>query len=118
MSNFAPSTAKSSRIAERDFDAIVCRWGLMFMPNVAAAITGMRDHLAQGGWLATAVWSTADKVPIIGIGAEVVRRLANLPPPPPDALEPTRLADPSRLTSIMREAGFADVSGRAHSSYF
>ena len=107
---FRATDGEKLTLAERDFDAIVCRWGLMFMPDVAAAVMGMHDRLASGGWLATAVWASADKVPIIGIGAEVVRRLANLPPPPPDALEPTRLADPSRLTGIMEKAGFKDIT--------
>jgi enediyne biosynthesis protein CalE5 len=97
-------------LLERDFDAAVCRWGLMFMPDVAAAINAVHEHLVDGGWFATAVWSTADKVPIIAIGAEVVRRLANLPPPQPDALEPTRLADPSRLTGIIERAGLKELS--------
>jgi enediyne biosynthesis protein CalE5 len=107
---FRATDGEKLALAERDFDAIVCRWGLMFMPDVATAINGMRDRLVPGGWLATAVWSTADKVPIIGIGQEVVRRLANLPPPPPDALEPTRLADPSRLIGILKQARLTEIT--------
>jgi SAM-dependent methyltransferase len=107
---FRASDGENLKLTERDFDAIICRWGLMFMPDVAAAIAGFRERLAPGGWFATAVWSTADKVPMIGIGVDVVRRLANLPPPPPDALEPTRLADPARLTGWLRDAGFAEIT--------
>ena len=107
---FRATDGEKLDLTERDFDAIVCRWGLMFMPDVAAAIKGLHQRLAPGGWFATAVWSTADKVPMIGIGVDVVRRLANLPPPPPDALEPTRLADPSRLTGWLRDAGFAEIT--------
>lgn len=106
---FRATDGEKLELSERDFDAIVCRWGLMFMPDVAAAIKGLHERLAPGGWFATAVWSTADKVPMIGIGVDVVRRLVNLPPPPPDALEPTRLADPSRLTGWIRDAGFAEI---------
>jgi ubiquinone/menaquinone biosynthesis C-methylase UbiE len=107
---FRAADGEKLGLAERAFGAIVCRWGLMFMPDVAAAVAEMHASLIPGGWLATAAWSTADKVPFIGIGQEVVRRLANLPPPPPDALEPTRLADPSRLTGIMEKAGFKDIT--------
>ena len=107
---FRFSDGERLTVAERDFDAIVCRWGLMFMPDVAAAIRGLRERLVAGGWFATAVWSTAEKVPIIAIGASVVRKLANLPPPPPDALDPTRLADPARLTGWLREAGFVEIT--------
>jgi hypothetical protein len=82
----------------------------MFMPDVAGAIKALSTRLASGGWFATAVWSTADKVPMISIGVDVVRKLANLPPPPRDALEPTRLADPSRLTGWLREAGFGEIT--------
>ena len=107
---FRASDGEKLDLAERDLDAIVCRWGLMFMPDVAAAVKGFHERLAPGGWFATAVWSTADKVPMIGIGVDMVRRLANLPPPPPDALEPTRLADPTRLTGWLRDAGFAEIT--------
>jgi len=107
---FRACDGENLALTERDFDAIVCRWGLMFMPDVAGAVKGLREHLASGGCFATAVWSTAEKVPMIGIGANVVRKFANLPPPPPDALEPTRLADPSRLSAYLRDAGFAEIT--------
>src|ERR1700733_7871607 len=74
---FRDTDGEKLDLTERDFDAIVCRWGLMFMPDVAAAIKGFNQRLAPGGWFATAVWSTADKVPMIGIGVDVVRRLVN-----------------------------------------
>jgi len=76
---FRESDAESLAISERDFDAVTCRWGLMFMPDLNAALTRLRDRLAPGGRLATAVWSTTDKVPMISVGAEAVRQLAGLP---------------------------------------
>jgi enediyne biosynthesis protein CalE5 len=107
---FRESDGESLSITERQFDAVTCRWGLMFMPDVDSALRGLYDRLVPGGRIATAVWSTGDKVPMITIGADVVRRLAGLPPPPPGALEPTRLADSSILTSALERAGYKDVS--------
>ncbi len=97
-------------IPERDFDAIVCRWGLMFMPDVKGALRGIHQHLRTGGRFATAVWSTAEKMPLTSIGAEAVRKIAGLPPPPPDALGPLRLADESMMRDMLAEAGFKDVT--------
>jgi SAM-dependent methyltransferase len=107
---FRQTDGEALAIAERDFDAIVCRWGLMFMPDVKAAVRGMHQRLRVGGRFATAVWAAADKVPMISIGADAVRRIAGLPPPPADALGPLRLADESILRSALAEAGFKDIT--------
>jgi len=107
--DFRESDAEALALSERDFDAVVCRWGLMFMPDLTAALTGIRSRLKPGAGIATAVWSTADKVPIITIGAAAVRKLAALPPPPPNALDPLRLADTSILSSALTAAGFKEV---------
>lgn len=97
-------------LPERDFDAIVCRWGLMFMPDVKGALHGIHQRLRVGGRLATAVWSTADKMPLTSIGTEAVRKIAGLPPPPPDALGPLRLADETMMRGMFAAAGFKDLT--------
>ena len=107
---FRQTDGETLAIAERDFDAIVCRWGLMFMPDIKGALREMHGHLRVGGRLATSVWAAADKVPMISIGAEAVRRIAGMPPPPPDALGPLRLADESIMRTALADAGFRDVT--------
>jgi enediyne biosynthesis protein CalE5 len=107
---FRQTDGEKLTLAEQDFDAIVCRWGLMFMPDVTGALRAMHRRLRVGGRLATAVWAAADKVPMISIGAQAVRRIAGLPPPPADALGPQRLADESMMRARLAEAGFKDVT--------
>jgi SAM-dependent methyltransferase len=108
--DFRESDGENLAIDERDFDAILCRWGLMFMPDVAGALHRLGERLRAGGRLATAVWATADKVPLITIGADAVRKISGLPPPAPDALGPLRLADESIVRSALIAAGFKDVT--------
>jgi len=107
--DFQETDAESLAVTERDFDAVVCRWGLMFMPDLASALTGIRARIKTGGHFATSVWSTPDKVPMITAGVDAVRKLVNLPPPPPNALDPLRLADTSILKNAMEAAGFKQV---------
>jgi enediyne biosynthesis protein CalE5 len=94
---------------ERDFDAALCRWGLMFVGDLDAAIRRVAQLLAAGGRFATAVWGPPEKVPMISLGDEAVRELAKLPPPPPDAPSPLKLADPRPLERALAAAGFKDV---------
>jgi enediyne biosynthesis protein CalE5 len=107
---FRESDGEALTITESNFDAVLCRWGLMFMPDVAGAVSGFRQRLVAGGRLAVAVWSTADKVPMISIANETVRKLANLPPPQAGALDPLRLADTSILNDALQRAGFQDIA--------
>ncbi len=105
---FREGDAESLAMEERDFDAVLCRWGLMFVPELDRAARRIHDVLKPSGWFATAVWATADKVPMIGIGAARVRQIANLPPPPAGTPDPLRLADTRILTGALTAAGFSD----------
>lgn len=107
---FRQSDAEQLAVSERDFDAAVCRWGLMFMPDLVGALKQIHSRLKPGARFATSVWSTADKVPMITLGQDAVRKIANLPPPPPNAMDPLRLANTSILTGALAEAGFKNVT--------
>ncbi len=106
---FVESDAESMVLQDGSFDAAVCRWGLMFMPDVTGAVRKIRRALKPGSAFATAVWNTGDKVPMIFLAADTIRKIASLPAPPPDALGPTRLADTSILKSALERAGFSEV---------
>ncbi len=91
------------------FDAVLCRWGLMFFPSLDLALRNIHQRLDNGGRLAAAVWSTPDKVPSISMPMKVARELLNLPPPPPDAPGPFALADIQSLQQAFLAAGFRNV---------
>jgi ubiquinone/menaquinone biosynthesis C-methylase UbiE len=65
------------------FDAILSRWGLMFFPNLPAALGSIRQLLSANGRLSAAVWSAPPKVPLLGLAFASVRKQINAPAPPP-----------------------------------
>jgi ubiquinone/menaquinone biosynthesis C-methylase UbiE len=105
---FREADAEKLEIPERDFDAALCRWGLMFMPNLEGALRRVRELLVDGGRFAISVWDKEENVPIMHIASDVARKLANLPPPPPGALDPCRLSDIAALGRTFEQAGFKD----------
>jgi len=90
------SDAESIRLDAHSFDAALCRWGLMFMPDLDGVVRATHRALKPGGHFATAVWSAADKVPMCGLARDAIRRITGIVPPP-NAPDPTRLADTSIL---------------------
>jgi SAM-dependent methyltransferase len=103
------SDAESLSLAPESFDAVVCRWGLMFMPDLDGLMRGLHRALKPDGRFATAVWSVADKVPICGIARDSIRQITGITPPP-NAPDPTKLADTSILEGALSRAGFRDVT--------
>ncbi|MGH7906716.1 MAG: class I SAM-dependent methyltransferase [Candidatus Binataceae bacterium] len=105
---FREADAETLDIPETGFDAVLCRWGLMFLPDLTGALRRMRELLTEHGRIATAVWDRPETVPMITMGSEAIREILNQPPSPPGSLEPYRLSDPAALEKSFRDAGFAD----------
>jgi enediyne biosynthesis protein CalE5 len=106
---FVESDAESLVFNPASFEAVVCRWGLMFMPDLDATCAALRAVLKPGGRFATAVWAAAPKVPMITLAAEQIRAITGAKPPPPGALQPLRLADTSILTRALTAAGLRNI---------
>jgi ubiquinone/menaquinone biosynthesis C-methylase UbiE len=91
------------------FDAIISRWGLMFFPNLPAALVRIRQMLVTNGRLSVAVWSTPSKVPLIDLAFASVLKQINAAAPPPGTPGPFALADIETLKQLFSQAGFKDI---------
>src|SRR5258708_31554542 len=82
------SDAESLLLDDHSFDAVLCRWGFMFMPDLDALLPKLHRALVPGGRLATAVWSTGDKVLICSLARDAIRQITGITPQPnsPDPL--------------------------------
>ncbi len=106
---FLEMDAEALDLPESSFDAILCRWGLMFLPNLASALNRMWQLLTPGGRLAAAVWDVPEKVPNISLAMGVARQMLRVPPPPGETPGPFSLADSTALELALTQAGFSDL---------
>lgn len=91
---------------ENTIDAVVCRWGLMFLTDLTDALGRIRRSLKSRRCFAAATWSTAGNVPIISLRRSVMRAF-DLPASPND---PFRLSSAALLEAPAIAAGFDQVT--------
>jgi len=108
----ALSDACELPFADATFDALSCRMGFMFFPDMALAAREMARVLKPGGRLATSVWSGPDHNSWITGLIGIIGRNMELPAPPPGAPGMFRCAKPSFVSDLLQEAGFDGVSDR------
>ena len=107
---FREADAESLSLPSSNFDAIISRWGLMFLPNLSNALASMRQALVPDGRIAAAVWSTPQKVPFLSLAIGTAMKEVAASPPPPGTPSPFNLADTNMLENKFRQAGFHDVT--------
>jgi SAM-dependent methyltransferase len=107
--DFREMDAEAPDLPEQSFHAILCRWGLMFLPNVTTALTGLRRLLLPGGRCAAAVWGPPERVPFSSLPARVLRQVLQPPPPPAGTPDVFSLADSGLLERTFRQAGFTQI---------
>jgi enediyne biosynthesis protein CalE5 len=91
------------------FNSIICRWGLMFLPNLDNELSNMLRLLVPGGKLAAAVWSEPSKVPLISMPINIARQELQTPLPGQGIPGPFSLADIAALKKSLEKAGFVDI---------
>jgi SAM-dependent methyltransferase len=101
--------AEDLTVEDASFDAVICRFGLFFLPNVSKALSEMRRALKPGGRIAAVVFSTPEKNPFFSLPISVIRKRAQLPPPLPGQPGPFSLGAPGVLDDAFAKAGFREV---------
>lgn len=98
------------------FNAVLCRWGLMFVPNLTSTLTNIHKLLSSGGKVATAVWSEPVKVPKLYAAIDFVTREIGISSTITDkhstyakVLSPFSLANINIVKDALVEAGFKDI---------
>jgi SAM-dependent methyltransferase len=109
MITFENSDAEMYAYPRSTFDAVLSRWGLMFLPNLVPTLHKIRMSLVSGGILAAAVWSVPEKAPVLMLPLKVAADAAGLPPPAPGSPGPFKLAELSKLENAFMEAGFRNI---------
>ncbi len=95
---------------EDSFDAVISRFCLMFLPDIPSTVKEITRVLRPGGYVAAAVWSTADKNPFVRIAMEALKRFIDVPSPLPGHPGVFRLSKPGDLMNVMKETGLAEVA--------
>jgi SAM-dependent methyltransferase len=91
------------------FNAVISRWGLMFLPNLTSTLQKIRASLVPDGILSAAVWSVPDKVPVLMLAFRTAAQKIGLPPPGAGSSGPFKLADTVTLENSFIEAGFRNI---------
>jgi SAM-dependent methyltransferase len=100
-------------VPEASFDAVLSRVGLIYFPDRARALAGMKRALRPGGRIGAIVYSTPERNVFFSLPVGIIRRRAQLPPPEPGQPGPFSLGAPGVLEQALGDAGFHDVEVRA-----
>lgn len=103
--SFAVEDAASLSFADAAFDGVLCRWGLMLVPDVGAAASEIARVVRPGGRAALAVWASPDANDWMTVAGRAALELGLMERPDPEAPGPFRLARDGVLEAVLERGG-------------
>ncbi|MTH16760.1 class I SAM-dependent methyltransferase [Flavobacterium sp. LC2016-01] len=112
IENIETLTCDVSELPFRDntFDAISCRFGFMFFPDMQLAAKEMVRVLKPGGRIATSVWNVPEKNFWVTATLGTINKNLELPPPPPGAPGMFRCAKDGFISDLFSQAGLKNIT--------
>jgi SAM-dependent methyltransferase len=93
------------------FDVMISRFGVMFFADPVAAFSNLASALRPGGRVAFLCWQGLFANEWVAVPAAAIIPIVGAPEaPPPDAPGPFSFADRDRVSGILADSGFTDVT--------
>jgi SAM-dependent methyltransferase len=102
---FAVEDAANLSLGDDAVDALLCRFGLMLVPEMERTAAEIARVLRPGARAVLAVWASPQLNPWMTAAGRAAVELGVTEPPAPAAPGPFRLADPERLRAVVRDGG-------------
>lgn len=102
---FSVADAVDLPFGDAAFDGVLCRFGVMLVPDCASATREVARVLRPGGRAAIAVWAEGERNPWMTAVGRAALRLGLMERPDPDAPGPFRLSAPGQLRGLLEDAG-------------
>lgn len=96
--------------SDNTFDAISCRFGFMFFPDMLLAAKEMVRVLKPGGRIATSVWNVPEKNFWVTVTMGTINKNMELPAPPPGSPGMFRCAKDGFISDLFLQAGLKNIS--------
>jgi ubiquinone/menaquinone biosynthesis C-methylase UbiE len=95
---------------DNTFDAISCRFGFMFFPDMLLAAKEMARVLKPGGRISTSVWNVPEKNFWVTASMGTINRNMELAPPPPGSPGMFRCAKDQLIADLFTQVGLKKVT--------
>jgi SAM-dependent methyltransferase len=102
--------AEDLRTSTHQFDAAICRLGLMLFPDPVRATQAVKSALVPGGKFSALVFTTPPNNPFMAGPMQILLRCAGKEPPPSGTPGIFALGAPGLLESRMAESGYSNVA--------
>jgi SAM-dependent methyltransferase len=104
------SDASALPFEDGRFDAVLCRFGFMFFPDVDETLREIARAAKPGGRIVAAVWSDPSRNDWATTIMGIISRQVQLPVQPPGAPGLFRCSAPGFMLNAFARAGLTDVS--------
>jgi SAM-dependent methyltransferase len=104
---FGVENAAALSLTDGSVDRVLCRFGIMLVPDMEAVAAEIARVLRPGGTAVLAVWASTSVNPWMTAPGKAAIALGYMEPPDQDVPGPFRLSDPERLRAVIASGGLA-----------
>jgi len=106
---FQAGDIRSMPLPAETFDAVLARWSIIYVDDVAGTLARLREALVPGGRIAVTAWAPPGANPWITLPMEALASVVPLAPVDPSAPGLFHLSADGALADALRAAGFRHV---------
>ncbi len=107
---FQQGDAQALPFEAKSFDAVVCGYGIIHVPEPQKALSEMHRVLKPGGHIAASVWDAPKPSNGFGLLFGAIKEHGDLNVPLPHGPDFLQFSEPRKLSAALQDTGFTDTA--------